>query len=378
MALRRVAIVVHGGAWAIPEGELADCNSGVHAAAQAGLDVLLHGGNAIDAVEAAIRVLEDAPVFDAGTGSVLNASGDVECDALLVDGDSLRSGAVAGLNNVKHPITVARRVMERTPHALFAGAGAREFARKHAPAEDLCQPDDLVTEAIKSEWRSRSRRDYGDSVASSFDNRAQMQPDSVTSASTSASSSSDEGADSLRRQEAHDTVGAVALDCDGRIAAGTSTGGISMKLPGRVGDSPLFGCGAYADSEVGGCSTTGHGEKIISALLAHRAVAGLGPTAATRAVLPTSASLEGDYVVLSGTDRTGELERTVFAGDGSNPADAAAQAAAAAAVFHMRDRLDGFGGLVLLSAGGGVGVAHTTKRMAWAAARATVDKATSF
>jgi L-asparaginase / beta-aspartyl-peptidase len=397
-----IALVVHGGAWAIPDGDVAAARAGAAAAAAAGYAVLAAGGSALDAVETAVRVLEDDPVFDAGTGSVLNAAGAVECDALLVDGDSLASGGVIGLDCTRHPITVARAVMTATPHALLAGDGAKAFARAHARPGDLCTAGDLVTPAARAEWAARAS--YGAVVDAAFRNPSGAVGSSGSAAGGSASSASAATHAAAPSSHGHDTVGAVALDAAGRIAAGTSTGGITFKLPGRVGDSPLVGCGAYADSGVGGCSTTGHGESIMKVLLAHTAVAGLagggsgsgdglvrrrhGGVATAAAAADGGSSGAGAMPALASSVPAGTAPATTASGvvgptgralppssgsdgdvDGLAGADAVAQAAAAAAVAHMRARVDGYGGLVLLSADGGLGVAHSTSRMAWAAAR---------
>lgn len=298
--------VVHGGAWAISESDTAEVAAGSKLAAAAGYAVLTRGGSAIDAVEAAIRVLETAPVFDAGTGSVLNAAGLVEMDALLCDGRTLASGAIVGIDNVAHPISVARKVMDSTPHAMLAGTGAREFAA--ACGEPMVDPSSLVTEASRVEWNLQ--KDYASSVQGTFVN------DCGGASST-----------------CHDTVGCVALDAGGNVAAGTSTGGICMKMVGRVGDSPLFGCGGYADNAVGACSTTGHGESIIKVMLAANAVNRL------------------DAADSSSTSVGATVDVSV---------------AARGALTHMRDRVRGYGGLILLRPNGDFSIGHTTTRMAWA------------
>ena len=366
-----IVIVVHGGAWSIPDGEVGDCISGTRAAAAAGYAVLAKGGSALDAVEAAVRVLEDLPVFDAGTGSVLNAKGDVECDALIVDGNSLRSGGVIGVNCTRHPISVARAVMDKTPHALFAGEGARAFALANAPKEDLCNPDELVTDAARAEFASK--RNYTDSVAKSFRNEAP----SSSSPSSSTSYRADTGV--------HDTVGAVALDCHGAIAAGTSTGGITLKLPGRVGDSPLIGSGAYADSALGGASTTGHGESIMRVLLAHRAVQGLKPggrrddDSPLRELATHEAQGDDDNekhsvaMPISDVNQPQALMSVALRQRQFTKADTVAQRSADDAIVHMLQRVDGYGGVIVVSRDGGIGVSHSTKRMAWASARGEVQ-----
>jgi beta-aspartyl-peptidase (threonine type) len=220
------ALIVHGGAGADPaEGE--ELRAGVQAAVLAGWRVLAEDGRALDAIEAAVRVLEDHPHFNAGHGSALTAAGTVEMDASLMEGDRLNCGAVAGVSRVAHPITLARRVLDDGQHVLLIGEGAHAFAQSvGVPARD---PAALVTD--------RQRRRL---AAHAADSRG--------------------------------TVGAVALDRHGTVAAATSTGGMVGKRPGRVGDSALIGCGTYADSTLGGVSCTGSGEAIIRVVLARRAL----------------------------------------------------------------------------------------------------------
>jgi beta-aspartyl-peptidase (threonine type) len=236
------AIVVHGGAKEIaPEREEANRRGCLEALA-AGRAVLEQGGSAVDAVEAAIRILETDPTFNAGYGSDLNADGEVEMDAALMDGSSLALGAVAAIQGVRHPISVARRMLTEPP-TLLVGEGARRFAA--AQGAELCEPWELIPPG----------------------------PD---------------GSEENKTHD-HDTVGCVALDSSGRIAAGTSTGGLDDTLPGRVGDSPLPGCGFYADEQVGGVAFSGDGECIARALLAARVMqvleGGQPPQAAAEASL---------------------------------------------------------------------------------------------
>jgi beta-aspartyl-peptidase (threonine type) len=220
MSDRRWAIILHGGAKEIAPEEQEAHREGVRAALTAGVAVLQRGGTAVEAVETAIRVLEDNPIFNAGRGSVSNSEGRIEMDAGLMDGAGLQIGAVAALRAVRHPISVARQLLSETP-VLLVGEEARRFA--HATGAELCDEADL-----------RSGR--------------------------------------LPRRAAaeRDTVGCVALDLAGHIAAGTSTGGLEGKVPGRVGDSPLPGCGLYADDTVGGVSLSGEGEAIIRTIAAAR------------------------------------------------------------------------------------------------------------
>lgn len=223
MTSRVPALIVHGGAGADPGGR-EELRDGLRDAVGAGWRALAEGGTALDAVEAAVRALEDNPRFNAGRGSVLTAAGTVETDASIMEGDRLRNGAVAAVSGVRNPITLARRILESGRHSLFAGPGALDRARELGVP--LCDPAELVTEPQR---RRLAALQTG-------------------------------------------TVGAVALDRLGTIAAATSTGGISGKLPGRVGDSALIGCGTYAESTLGGVSCTGDGEAIIRVTLARRAL----------------------------------------------------------------------------------------------------------
>jgi beta-aspartyl-peptidase (threonine type) len=230
-ASRVPTIIVHGGAGA-DVSNAPELRQGVRAAVLAGWRVLAGGGSALDAVESAVRALEDDPRFNAGRGSVLNRDGAIEMDASIMEGDRLRCGAVAALAGVANPISVARRVLESRRHVLLVGDGARAFSRSVGIPE--CDPASLVTD------RQRKRH-------------AELAGRPVPPGGG--------------------TVGAVALDRGGTIAAATSTGGTPGKLPGRVGDSALIGCGTYADSSLGGVSCTGDGEAIIRVVLGHRALA---------------------------------------------------------------------------------------------------------
>jgi beta-aspartyl-peptidase (threonine type) len=215
-------IIVHGGAGSIKDDSLPGRLEGCRAAALAGWQMLKGGEPALAAVEAAVVELEDNPLFNAGTGSTLNTLGKVEMDAAIMEGDSLRAGAVAAVSGIKNPIKLARRVLEDGRHVMLAGDGALLFAREIRFPE--CSPESLVVERERTRWESK-----------------------------------------------HGTVGCVAFDTNGRLAVATSTGGIFKKLPGRVGDSPLIGCGTYAN-DFGAVSCTGHGEAIIRVVLAKATV----------------------------------------------------------------------------------------------------------
>ena len=228
------AIAVHGGAGALDDsgtsglGPDAPREAGVGRAASAAWEVLRRGGSALDAVVLAASLLEDDPTFNAGTGATLASTGHVELDASLMDGATLGAGAVACVTDVKNPILLARAILERSPHLLLVGEGASAFAREMGipawPNERLVIP------------QQRAR----------FDAARGVKPATVGGG----------------------TIGAVARDRDGHLAAATSTGGTFLKRPGRVGDSPIIGAGTYADDRLAAVSSTGHGEPIIRVTLA--------------------------------------------------------------------------------------------------------------
>jgi beta-aspartyl-peptidase (threonine type) len=282
------AIIVHGGAGADPADGREELRGGVSAAAAAGWHVLAAGGHALDAVEAAVRALEDHPRFNAGCGSVLTSAGTVEMDASIMEGGQLDCGAVAAVSGIPNPVTLARRVLESRRHVLLVGPGAVAFAREVGVPE--CDPAHLITD--------RQRRRFAGPAAPAVAHETQ--------AGTAG------------------TVGAVALDRHGAVAAATSTGGTWGKRPGRVGDSALIGCGTYADRTIGGVSCTGDGEAIIRVVLARRAL---------------------DYLK-----------------DADDPAYAAR-----VAVDLLVEEGRGHGGLILLDWRGRTGYAHSTPLMpvAW-------------
>jgi beta-aspartyl-peptidase (threonine type) len=283
-------IIVHGGAYDIPE-RFVDANlTGCRRAAESGFEVLRAGGTSVDAVEQAVAAMEDDPTFDAGRGSVLNQAGYVEMDAIIMDGRTLRSGGVAALRHIANPVRVARRVLEDTPYSLLAGDGALHFATESGFRE--CSEEDLLV--------GRELEDYREFVRTGV----------------------------LKTREyfsgqAGDTVGACALDSSGNLACATSTGGIPRKMPGRVGDSPLVGSGAYADNTLGAASATGWGEAIMS-------------------------------VVLSKTC----LDLLERSGD--------AMEAARGAVGVLESRTKSFGGVILVDPKGSIGYHHNTPKMAFA------------
>lgn len=272
----RIAIVVHGGAAEVEPEYHEAARAGCIAAAEAGWHVLAAGGSALDAVEAAVRALEDDPTFNAARGAALTAAGSVELDAGLMDGESLKIGAVAAVSGYPHPVSIARRVMERTRHHLLVGPGAEAFAAQEGFA--MIENRELVVE--------RRRAAYEQERAA-------------------------EGGSRGRSTREHDTVGAVALDARGCVAAATSTGGLTMALPGRVGDSPLPGAGFYADNRSGGVACTGDGEQIMRIGLALRTIQYLESGMSAPAVAPAALDLldrvggEAGLIVLDVHGRVG-------------------------------------------------------------------------
>ena len=284
-------LVVHGGAWAIPDDMVEAHLNGVRNAAAAGWRPLEKGGSALDAVEEAVVVLEDDETFDAGRGSFLNRDGKVQLDAFIMDGATLRGGGVGGVERLRNPVRAARKILSDSPHVYFVAEGAERFAAEHGIA--LCRNEDLIIPREVERLREYQAQ------------------------------TSTHGNDLFAPEISHDTVGAVALDRDGNIAASTSTGGTLNKAPGRLGDSSLIGCGCYADNLSAAASTTGWGEPIMKLVLAKWAA---------------------DRV------ESGNLPEWV----------------AKEAMNYLKQRLNGHGGIILLDAKGRFGIAHNTPRMAWA------------
>jgi beta-aspartyl-peptidase (threonine type) len=274
----------------MPDDAVAAHELGVRNALAAGYKLLARGATAVDAVEAAVTIMEDDGTFDAGRGSFLTSDGRVQLDALLMDGATLRAGGVACVERLRNPIQAARLVLDKSSHVYFVGPGAESFAQQHGMS--LCDNSELVLD------RERQRL-----AAAQHAHRAGL-PDQTFSG------------------DSHDTVGAVALDSHGNLAAATSTGGTLNKAPGRVGDSSLIGCGCYADNLSAAVSLTGWGEPIMKLVLGKWAV-----------------------------DRVAT---------GTAPDDAASQA-----IAYLHSRLNGHGGIILLGPDGRFGIAHNTPRMAW-------------
>src|SRR5579862_2173392 len=271
---------------------------GVNNALAAGWRVLERGGSSLDAVEEAVVIMEDDETFDAGRGSFLNREGKVQLDALIMDGGTLRAGGVGCVEHLRNPVRAARKILSESPHVYFVGGGAEKFAAEHGIT--LCKNEDLIIPREVERLRAYQ--------AAQTDSKA-------------------DGNDLFASQDdmtiSHDTVGAVALDRGGNIAAATSTGGTLNKAPGRLGDSSLIGCGCYADNQSAAASTTGWGEPMMKLVLA---------------------KWTADRVE-----------------NGMAPQEAAQQA-----LFYLKSRLDGHGGMILVDKRGRFGIAHNTPRMAWA------------
>ena len=272
------AIVVHGGAWvrdAVVEPAVVD---GVARAARVGFEILSRGGSSVDAVEAAVVALEEDPHFNAGLGSCLTSDGTIELDASIMVGRNLDAGAVAAIRGVRNPISLARHVMTDSGHILLCGDGAVRFARELGTVE-LVADDWHVTPLQRARWEELVR-EYADHPA----------PD--------------------RRKLG--TVGAVAVDTTGSVAAATSTGGTAFKRPGRIGDTPIIGAGTYADDAAAAVSGTGHGESFMRLTTARSTCdavrAGIAPLAAAEAaaeLLRTRLNADGGLIVVGPDGRAG-------------------------------------------------------------------------
>jgi beta-aspartyl-peptidase (threonine type) len=331
-------LLVHGGAWAIPADAAQVHESGVRNALEAGYAILSRGGSALDAVEAAVTVLEDDPTFDAGRGSFLTSDGRVQLDALLMDGGRMKAGGVACVERLRNPIQAARLILEESPHIYLVGTGAEQFAQAHGIA--LIDNADLVLDRERERLTHAKLREaagLGDDTFSGKDSSLHpiLHDDKTPETAVKGTGFSPyikpaeearalalEGRDSSLGIDSHDTVGAVALDSQGNLAAATSTGGTLNKTPGRVGDSSLIGCGCYADNLSAAVSLTGWGEPIMKLVLGKWA-----------------------------TDRVAS--------------GAAPEIAAREAISYLYSRLGGHGGIILLGPDGRFGLAHNTPAMAW-------------
>ena len=296
-------LVVHGGAWAMPDDTVAAHEGGVRNAMAAGWRVLEKGGSAVDAVEEAIVVMEDDDTFDAGRGSFLTRDGHVQMDALIMDGKTMRAGGVGCVERVRNAIRLARCVMDKSEHVYFVADGAERFAEEHG-MKLIDNAELVIPREVERLKQAQARAAAG-------------KPDATFAGF----------------EFGHDTVGAVAVDQHGNIAAGTSTGGTVNKAPGRVGDSSLIGCGCYADNLSAAISCTGWGEPIMKLVLAK------------------------------------------WAADHVQPGKDSAQRAADLAIEMLASRLNGHGGLIVLDAHGSVGIAYNTPRMAWGIRRTDGEQA---
>ncbi|MFW5758283.1 MAG: isoaspartyl peptidase/L-asparaginase family protein [Bacteroidota bacterium] len=247
-AQNNFALVIHGGAGHVSEENLTDSmqqqyHTTLGLALKAGEDILKNNGTSLDAVEAAIKILEDSPLFNAGKGAVFNLEGKNELDASVMCGMTLNAGAVAGITNIKNPVSAARKVMENSPHVLLTGKGAETFA--YEQGLEIVDPDYFFDTKRWNQYRHFLKNRVKNPDRSNLDTNDHWQDYKLG------------------------TVGAVALDQQGNIAAATSTGGMTGKQYGRIGDSPIIGAGTYADNASCGVSATGHGEFFIRNVVAH-------------------------------------------------------------------------------------------------------------
>ncbi len=245
-ASQKFGLVIHGGAGTIERGKLTperekEYRAGLEHSLKAGYEILKRGGSSLDAVEAAVRVMEDDPHFNAGKGAVFTSAGKIEVDAAIMDGKTLQAGAVASLKHVKNPVSLARLVMEKSKHVMLDGEGAENFAKEHG-VELVDEKYFFTQERFDALQRMKEAEKGGGSGGKKF---------------------------IITDQDRHGTVGAVALDRQGNLAVATSTGGNTNKLPGRIGDSPIIGAGTYANNATCAVSATGDGEYFIRANVAH-------------------------------------------------------------------------------------------------------------
>jgi len=282
------SVLVHGGAGDLAAEDATRHTEGCRAATRAAAEVLRGGGTALDAVQRAVVVLEDDPSFNAGTGACLNSEGLIELDASIMEGTRLRAGGVCALAPFLHPVSIARAVLEDGHHVLYAGEGATRFAVAQGFTPSTAAA--MTTDAVRGRWLAAGAKASGEGD-----------------------------------RWAGGTVGAVARDAQGRVAAATSTGGRMNKRPGRVGDSPIPGAGNYADDDGGACSATGEGEAVLRLCLAKVAV---------------------------------DLMR----------ARAHPEEAARVVIRQMAARVGGTGGVILVDSAGRLGFARNTRTMTWAAA----------
>lgn len=315
----RWSILVHGGAGDVRAEAVAAHVAGCERAAREGAKILAAGGSALDAVQRAVEVLESDPLFNAGTGACLDSDGHIALDASIMDGNGLRAGAVCALPPFEHPVAVARRVMDDTPHVMLAAEAAARFAvsRGFAPADEAA----MITDAARKKWDLARAKNVAESWAGGD--------------ASGATGATGTPRATRKKDTSGGTVGAVARDAQGHVAAATSTGGMVNKLAGRVGDSPIIGAGTYADDEAGACSTTGHGEAMIRVCLAKTATDGL----------------------------------RIADGAGAQ-ARASAEQTSRRSIALMHRRTAQTGGLIVVAPDGSLGLARTTRTMTWACSHA--------
>ena len=274
--MERFILVVHGGAGTILKKNMTDEKEKAYKeklkeAMKIGYDILKKGGTSVDAVEATIRVLEDSPLFNAGKGAVFTNDGKNEMDASIMDGKTLNAGAVANVRYIKNPISLARKVMENSPHVMLTGKGAKKFAKENGI--EIVDTSYFYDETRWKQWNKikgtkEQKMDHSDDRGDA---------PSPTSPKGKGENPKDEGSQqpffdiefNEKIDSKYGTVGAVALDKYGNLAAGTSTGGMTNKMYGRVGDSPIIGAGTYANNNTCAVSCTGHGEYFIRSVVAY-------------------------------------------------------------------------------------------------------------
>ena len=295
MRANSYSLMIHGGAGALQhiqrEGSAADFDQSIHSILEKGRQVLEQGGCALDAVETCAILLEDDPLYNAGHGSVLNEYGQVEMDAAIMDGSDLSAGAVAGIKNIKNPILLARRVLAESEHVMLMGHGAMEFAEL---CDVECRPDEYFLIPARLQQLHEAQQ-AGRMI---LDHEDTEEP-----------------------QQKFGTIGAVARDFQGNLAAATSTGGIVNKRWGRVGDSPIIGAGVFADNDTCAVSATGYGEQFLRTVLA-KTIA--------------------DFVYFKGMS---------------------ASEAASAGIEYLVTKVNGLGGVIVIDHGGRCAVAHSTSGM---------------
>lgn len=328
MTGERATLLVHGGAWWIPDEEVTAAAIGVARALARGRQVLEGGGSALDAVVEAVVLLEDDPAFDAGLGSVLTSDGRIEMDAAVMDGSNLRAGAVAAVERVRNPVRLARALLEDGRHVMLAGPGALLAAERFGLP--LAGPDELILERERKRHESiRALREF--ELRDPFDHP-------------------------------RGTVGAAARDSAGRLAAATSTGGVPHKWPGRVGDAPILGAGTYADDERGACSATGWGESILRATVALDAVSRLAfPSSVIDGALDPAMLSPAGAPGMAGSV-TADIARSRPIVVGPDPETGVAHAARAS-IARLALRVGGLGGVLLLDRHGNPAFAFNTPRM---------------